>query len=136
MKITPLQLRWSDFDILQHVYNGQYQQLFDLGKSTYFEQVMGLQYNWPTSGEGLITASTYINYHTPIEMQEAVEAHTRVEKIGTKSFTVYQEIVNCQTGELKADCRTVLVGFNPIDKTTFELPLKWRKAIEEEENRK
>lgn len=136
MIITPIQLRWSDFDILRHVYNGQYQQFYDLGKSEYFELVLELSLNWITTSEGLITASTSSNYYSPVEMDDVIEVRTKVEKVGNKSFTIFQEICDPQTGLLKSDSRTVMVCYNPIAKSTFEVPQKWRNAISREENKK
>lgn len=134
MIITPIQLRWSDFDIFKHVYNGNYQQYYDVGKSEYFELVLGFETGWAVTPEGIITAATSTNYISSVEMDETIQVHTRVEKVGSKSITIYQQICNSITGVVKSDSRSVMVGYNPLDKVSFEIPEKWRKAISEEEN--
>lgn len=136
MIITPIQLRWSDFDILKHVYNGRYQEFYDAGKSDYHEIVLDMPLSWTQSTEGFITASTNNNYYEPIEFGQSIEVFTRVDKIGTKSLTMFQEIRDAVTGNVKSDSRSIMVGYNPIEKVTFEIPEKWRKMIEQEENQK
>ena len=42
----PVQLRFSDLDTLGHVNNSVYLNLFDLGKSIYFEQAAGERQDW------------------------------------------------------------------------------------------
>lgn len=136
MIITPIQLRWSDFDIFKHVYNGNYQQYYDLGKSEYFEIVLGFATGWAVTPEGIITAATSTNYLSSVEMDETIEVRTRVEHVGNKSITIYQEICDSLTGVVKSNSKSVMVGYNPLDKITLEIPEKWRKAIAEEENQK
>lgn len=136
MIITPIQLRWSDFDIFRHVYNGNYQQFYDVGKSEYFELVFGFDVHWADSAEAIITASTSTNYYSSVEMDDTIEVRTRVERVGTKSFTIFQEVCNVATGMVKSDSRSIMVGYNPIDKISIEIPEKWRKAIDVEENKK
>ncbi|CDN32393.1 4-hydroxybenzoyl-CoA thioesterase [Mucinivorans hirudinis] len=136
MIITPIQLRWSDFDILRHVYNGRYQEFYDAGKSEYFELVLDMQLSWTTTTEGFITAQTTTNYYSPIEFGQSVEVFTRVENIGNKSVVMFQQIRDVVNAEVKSDSRSVMVGYNPQSKETFEIPENWRKLIETEENQK
>lgn len=129
MTLTKIQIRWSDIDQLGHVYNGQYQHFFDIAKSDYFEQVVGIGSNWNATGEGLITAQTLNNYYKTIEIEDKVEIETTMEKIGNKSFTLFQRIINTHTQEVVSDSRSVLVGYNPNTEQTFIIPDKWRSKM-------
>ena len=96
--VTPIQKRFADVDMLGHVNNVNQQHYFDLGKSDYFTQVI----NGPTSWtkEGLIAVATNTNYMAQIWYNEPIVVRTRLEKIGNKSLTLFQQIVNTQTEEV------------------------------------
>ncbi len=129
---TKIQIRWSDIDQLGHVYNGQYQHFYDIGKSDYFEQVLALGHNWAESGEGFLTVRTLNNYYAPVEMHEDIEVHTTVSRIGTKSFDMEQVIVNSHTGEKKSDSHSVIVCYNPLTKSTYPITDRARAILTEE----
>ncbi len=126
---TKIQIRWADIDQLGHLYNGRYQHLFDIGKSDYFETILGMDPNWAISGEGFLTVRTLNNYYSPVEMHEAIEVETYIGSVGTKSFVVHQRMINGESGELKSDSESVLVCYNPIVKQTYEVPCKVREAV-------
>lgn len=132
MITTPIQLRFNDIDIQGHMYNGQYQHIFDLGKNEYFERVLGIEH---MDGEQtVVTACSTTNFYVPVGMKDQVVIRTGVERIGTKSFTVFQQMVDMKTGVIKADSRTVLVGWNAVAKESFAIPDSWREKIEHEEH--
>lgn len=130
MTRTSIQIRWSDIDLLGHVYNGQYQHFFDIGKSDFFNEVLQLEHNWVEVGEGFLTAQTLNNYFAPIEMHEPIEAITAIEKVGTKSFTMLQRLVNTLTGQVKSESRSVIVCYNTLTKQSIPVPDKWRAAMQ------
>ena len=43
-------------------------------------------------------------------------------------------MVDMKTGVIKADSRTVLVGWNAVAKESFAIPDSWREKIEHEEH--
>lgn len=128
---TPIQLRFNDIDIQGHMYNGQYQHIFDLGKNEYFERVLGIE---QMDGEQtVVTASSTTNFYVPVGMKDRIEIRTGIERVGTKSFTVFQQMVDRDSGIVKADSRTVLVGWNAVTKESFAIPSAWREKIRHEE---
>lgn len=129
MTRTKIQIRWSDVDQLGHVYNGQYQHFFDIGKSDFFASVLGVAHNWASTGEGFLTAQTLNNYFEPIEMQEPIEVTTEIEKIGNKSFTMVQQLVDASTGHIKSHSRSVIVCYNTQTKQSITVPDAWRAAM-------
>lgn len=132
MTRTKIQIRWADVDQLRHVYNGQYQHFYDIAKSDYFEQVLSLDTNWTNSEIGLITAQTLNNYFLPIEMNDKIEITTVMQEIGGKSLKLFQEIINLTTGAVHSDSTSVMVGYNPTKKVTFEIPELWRITMSED----
>lgn len=122
---TDIQIRFADVDILGHVNNVNLQHFFDLGKSDYLSTVLGLGLVWKE--EGLITAATNTSYLAQTRPEEKIYVETQVEKIGTKSITVFQRIIARGSGEVKAESRTVLVAFDFKAQESIEIPADWRE---------
>ncbi|WP_294600062.1 thioesterase family protein [uncultured Rikenella sp.] len=131
MITTPIQLRFNDIDIQGHMYNGQYQHIFDLGKNEYFERILGIERM--DGPQTVVTASSTTNFYVPVGMKDRIAIRTGIERVGTKSFTVFQEMIDLDTDTVKADSRTVLVGWNAVTKESFAIPDVWREKIAREE---
>ena len=81
MITTPIQLRFNDIDIQGHMYNGQYQHIFDLGKNEYFERVLGIEH---MDGEQtVVTASSTTNFYIPVSMKDKIIIHTSIGEANT-----------------------------------------------------
>ena len=127
MTTTPIQMRFADVDMLGHVNNVNQQHYFDVGKSDFFAQVLDPAPNWKQ--EGLITVSTYNDYLAQIRYGEPIAVLTRIEKVGNKSFTLFQQIVNTATQEVKTQSRSVLVAFDFVAQVSIPLLEPWRKCF-------
>ena len=127
MTTTPIQMRFADVDMLGHVNNVNQQHYFDVGKSDFFAQVLDPAPNWKQ--EGLITVSTYNDYLAQIRYGEPIAVLTRIEKVGNKSFTLFQQIVNTATQEVKTQSRSVLVAFDFVAQVSIQLLEPWRKSF-------
>ena len=127
MTTTPIQMRFADVDMLGHVNNVNQQHYFDVGKSDFFAQVLDPAPNWKQ--EGLITVSTYNDYLAQIRYGEPIAVLTRIEKVGNKSFTLFQQIVNTATQEVKTQSRSVLVAFDFVAQVSLPLVEPWRKRV-------
>jgi len=119
MTTTPIQMRFADVDMLGHVNNVNQQHYFDVGKSDFFAQVLDPAPNWKQ--EGLITVSTYNDYLAQIRYGEPIAVLTRIEKVGNKSFTLFQQIVT--------QSRSVLVAFDFVAQVSIPLLEPWRKSF-------
>ena len=127
MTTTPIQMRFADVDMLGHVNNVNQQHYFDVGKSDFFAQVLDPAPNWKQ--EGLITVSTYNDYLAQIRYGEPIAVLTRIEKVGNKSFTLFQQIVNTATQEVKTQSRSVLVAFDFVAPVSIPFLEPWRKSF-------
>lgn len=132
MTITPIQIRWNDIDMLGHVYNGQYQHFFDVGKSDFFASALHAAPDWLMCGQGLLTAQTLNNYYAPTTIDEQIAVVTSLEKIGNKSFTLFQQLKNTTTGAVKADSRSVLVCYDPAQQCSVEIFADWLPLLQAE----
>ena len=131
--ITPIQLRFNDFDALGHVNNSVYLSFFDLGKTSYFMQVLpDVQLNREV---GIVIADIHVSFLLPVYPGEKVAVETAVVEVGNKSFKLYQQLIDLDTNEVKCICKTVMVCFDAKTKSTRQISPEWRKAIADfEEN--
>ena len=131
--ITPIQLRFNDFDALGHVNNSVYLSFFDLGKTSYFMQVLpDVQLNREV---GIVIADIHVSFLLPVYPGENVAVETAVVEVGNKSFKLYQQLIDLDTNEVKCICKTVMVCFDAKTKSTRQISPEWRKAMADfEEN--
>lgn len=118
----PVQLRFSDVDQFGHVNNSVYFSLYDLAKTTYFNDVIKEKVDWQEMG--IVVANIQANFSFPIFLQENIAIQTATTKLGNKSFTLVQRAINTDTEEVKCVCQTIMVG--------YDLKSKMPKAIDDE----
>lgn len=121
------QLRFNDFDMLGHLNNTAYFALFDIGKSDYFNTIRGNKNHW--NRVDIVIASVNCDFISPVYYTESISIKTQITHIHNKSFELLQAIVNKATGEIKAMCHTVMVGFDPDRGTSAPLSQQWKDAI-------
>lgn len=103
-----LQIRFNDIDQMGHVNNAVIMEFFDLGKDHFF-RARGLP---PEEGDFTVMVVHYeVDFRSQIRKSDAIAVETEVERIGNKSLTVLQRIVEQGTGRLCAECRTVMAGY-------------------------
>ena len=127
--ITPIQLRFNDFDALGHVNNSVYFSFYDLGKTSYFADVLS---KLEVAKEvGVVIGHIEVSFLLPVYPDENVAVQTAVVEIGNKSFKLLQHLVDLDTNEIKCICNTVMVCFDAKTKTTRQISDEWRKAMAE-----
>lgn len=133
--ITKIQLRWSDFDALGHLYNGCYNSIYDIAQESFITTILGTPVpthaNLQSKSEFLfpIKASISVNYYCEVTPDMEVEVHGRVESIGNKSLTTFQQLRLTGSNTVLSDCRSVMVCVNMIDRSTCAVPESWRESI-------
>ncbi len=130
--VEPIQIRFNDVDGQQHVNNSVYQQYYDIGRAGYFSEISGT--NYQTGGQSVVIVSVQTNFNSPIFYHDKIQVETRVSKIGNKSLTMEQLITDRKTGEIKSDCKTVLVGFDYNRQESIPIPEDLRNMIADFEN--
>ncbi len=130
---VPLQIRFSDIDILGHVNNNAYMSMLDLGKISYYTTALGdlLDYH----NIRAVVVNINCDFLAPTYLGEALEVWTATTRIGERSFTIEQRILNPETGEQKCRAITTLCGFDPATGQGAPLLSEWIGAIEKYEQR-
>jgi len=123
----PVQLRFSDVDRFGHVNNSVYFSLYDLAKTTYFNDVMGNGTDWDSLG--VVAANIQANFLSPIFFDENIAIETTTTHLGNKSFTLFQRAINTDTQEVKCLCQTIMVAFNLTEKISMPIPEEFKHAI-------
>jgi len=126
---TPLQIRFSDIDKLNHVNNAVYLNYFETGRVYYFDTVLGKRHDW--NKEGLVVVRNEINYLLPLHLHDRIECLTRCIRIGNKSITVENLILRNKNGkkELVAGGIGVLVCMDYSCGESIPVPDNWKKKI-------
>lgn len=127
--ITDIQIRFADGDTLGHINNVSLQHYFDLGKMEFYTRAMNKTIE--ADSESLILASTHTDYYLQSHLYDTLFVETRVERIGNKSITFIQKLINAGTGAVNAECRTVAVAYDFVTGLTFPLKPEWIAILEE-----
>ena len=123
--VTP---RFGDIDVLGHVNNIVPGQWFEMARTPamkIFDPELTLsKKNFP-----LIMAHTDYDYVGQIFFRYEVEIKTWISRIGTKSFTIYQEA--WQQGRLCVKGNAVIVHYDFNTQQTTPIPEDKKKLLEE-----
>ncbi len=127
---TGVQIRFADVDMLCHVNNVNLQHYFDLGKGDFFRDILGI--SSMAGSVGLITAGTSTSYLEQTRYEDDIFVETGVEKVGTKSLTMFQKIVNRTTGAVHAESRSAMVAYDFVRQESIPVPEEWREIFRSE----
>ncbi len=127
----PAQIRFSDVDQFGHVNNSVYFALYDLAKTTYIREVLGNSVDWKKMG--IVVANINANFLLPVFFDDKIVIETAVVHLGNKSFTLMQRAVTEDTGEVKCECKTVMVMFDLVEKQPMLIPEEFKTIIRDYE---
>lgn len=122
----PIQLRFTDIDKYGHVNNTVYFTYYDLGKTDYFATV------YPTLNTekyGVVVVHIEANFLSQILPTGDIAVQTAVTKLGNKSLTLVQQVIDTKTKEVKCVCKSILVAFDLEKHDSMEIPEDWKEAI-------
>ncbi len=122
---TPIQKRFSDIDPFQHVNNVSQQMYFDVGKTEYYEKILGAEVL--SGGLRILTVSTATSYTGQVRMHDPVRVTTICERIGTKSLTLFQQLLVGE--EVRSESRSVMVVFDFARQRSEPVPEEWRRRL-------
>jgi len=127
----PTEVRYGDLDPQGHLNNAKYLTYFETARINYFVHLGLFIPGHSFLDIGVIMADARVTFHAPVEFGTPVKAGVRTSKIGNKSMTVDQNIVNANTGEILATGQVILVAFDYHTNKTLPVPDEMRQAISE-----
>ncbi len=126
---TPVQIRFSDIDRLNHVNNACYLTYFETARVNYFRQLFNTQIDW--NRNGFVIARTETDHLTPIYLNDEVVCFTRVARLGQKSMMLKSALAKRQ-GETWLVCArgtAILVAMDYTTRLSIPVPQLWRQLI-------
>ena len=127
MHETPIYVRFCETDALGHTNNTSYFFYFEESRMKFLHTVAPPKENDPCQ---FIVARITCDYAQQSYAGDALTARTSVEKIGSKSFTLRQEVRNAQQ-QLIASGECVIVCFNQQTQASIAIPDELRTQLEQ-----
>jgi acyl-CoA thioester hydrolase len=137
-----------------HVNNARQVDFLDLGKSDYFSRVVAHEAQSELETVTPVIAAIKVDFVAQVRYEDDVWVRTRVERIGTKSLTLRQQLfvrrasgkqntaaaesteticteTTCVEAEtICTEAETVMVAYNRTTGEAVEVPQAWRDRIE------
>lgn len=120
----PLQLRYSDFDMLGHMNSAQYATLLELGRLQYYIHI-----KWNLVEISNVVASFKIDYLNEIIPEDEVDVFVRVTHLGTKSFKMEYIMASSDGEKIFAKAETTQVCILKSNNFSIPIPDEIRKLI-------
>jgi acyl-CoA thioester hydrolase len=130
-----IDVRLADTDAMGHINNAFYLTYVEIARIAYYEQVIKRPLPLGVHGaeEGMILAEIRMTYRAQAYYGERLTVETRVDRIGTTSFTMVHRITAPESrygpARLVAVAESVLVSFDYQDDRPIPVPDDWRAAI-------
>ena len=123
----PIQIRFSDVDVVGHVNNIVYFAYYDTGKAAFMAELLGRLVTWDKVDT--VVANVDCAFISPILFGENIEVLTTCTGLHDKSFKLLQMLRNADSGEVKSVCETVMVSFDPHTQKSAPLSDEWREKL-------
>lgn len=128
--VTPVEVRFVDIDGMGHVNNAVFATFFELGRTRYFQRVLGAK---GLADIDFILARQEIDFLAPILLSDEVRVGLRVSSIGRTSFEYEYELE--RNGQPAARGKSVQVFFDYARSAKKPVPSRFREIVETFEGR-
>jgi acyl-CoA thioester hydrolase len=130
----PIEVRYGDLDPQGHLNNAKYLTFFEQARIQYLRHLGLFAEGQSFMDIGVILADIHIAFKKPVEWGTPVKVGVRTMKIGTKSMTVEQTIVQAESGEVFATGEVVMVTYDYHTGKSIPIPVEWREITSKFEN--
>ena len=122
----PIEVRFSDIDMLGHVGNVVYQAYYENAVVSYFEKIIKID---DLLGDiNYVIAELNIKYLKPVLYPADLVMEIGATAIGRKSIDLAARLLNEQ-GEICATYRSTAVAFYVPEQVSMPIPQQWRQNI-------
>ena len=125
----PIEVRYGDLDPQGHVNNAKHLTYFEQARIAYMIELELFTRDQSFMQIGVILADVHITYLAPIYYAEHIKVGVHAAKMGNKSMTWAQNIVDAKTGKELARGEVVLVAYDYREQRTINIPHEWREKI-------
>jgi acyl-CoA thioester hydrolase len=127
----PVEVRYGDLDPQGHVNNAKHLTYFEQARIAYMIELGLFTKDQSFMEIGVILADVHITYLAPIYFGEQIKVGVHIAKLGTKSMTWNQNIVDAKTGNELAKGEVVMVTYDYKEEKTINIPHEWREKIKQ-----
>lgn len=125
----PVEVRYGDLDPQGHVNNAKHLTYFEQARVAYMIELGLFTKDQSFMEIGVILADVHITYFEPIYFGQNIKVGVHTVKIGNKSMTWEQNIVEAETGKQLAKGEVVMVTYDYKQEKTISIPPEWRERI-------
>ncbi len=132
----PVEVRYGDLDPQGHVNNAKHLTYFEQARIAYMIELRLFTKDQSFMRIGMIIADIHITYLQPIYFRQNVKVGVRTAKLGHKSMTWEQNVVDVDSGTELSKGELVIVTYDYETGKTISIPEGWRDRISEFEGLK
>ena len=125
----PIEVRYGDLDPQGHVNNAKHLTYFEQARVAYLIELGLFTRDQSFMKIGVIVADVHLTYLKPIYFGQNIKIGVHTAKLGNKSMTWEQNIVDTDTGKALATGEVIIVTFDYRDEKTISIPHEWRDKI-------
>jgi acyl-CoA thioester hydrolase len=115
---TPIQVRYSDFDMLGHINNATFITYIEVARLYYF-----IELGWMLDDVSNVVAHLDIDFLAPILPGQQVNCRVKTSSLGSKSFQMQYEIYSAHSDDIIfAKAHSVQVCFEKKTGKTVAIP--------------
>jgi acyl-CoA thioester hydrolase len=120
-----LPVRFRDCDAMGHVNHAVYLTYFEQARLTLWRERTGTA----SPHTRVIIARAECDYRAPAHFGDELEVRVGIGAIGRSSFTLIYEIAHAVSGQLIANGKTVMVGYDYDKGASIDLPPATRELL-------
>ena len=132
----PVEVRYGDLDPQGHVNNAKHLTYFEQARVAYMIELGLFTRDQSFMEIGVILADVHIIYFAPIYFGQNIRVGVHAAKLGTKSMTWEQNIMDTDSRKGLAKGKIVMVTYDYNTAKTICIPPEWREKIIEFEGLK
>ena len=126
----PIEVRYGDLDPQGHVNNAKHLTYFEQARIAYLIELGLFTKNQSFMEIGVILADVHVTYLEPVYFGQNIKVGVHVAKLGNKSMTWEQNIVeDAESGREIAKGEVVMVTYDYRAEKTISIPREWREKI-------
>jgi acyl-CoA thioester hydrolase len=125
----PMEVRYGDLDPQGHLNNARHLTYFEQARVAYMIELGLFTKDQSFMELGVIVADVHIAYLEPVFFGQNIKVGVHTAKLGTKSMTWDQNIVDADTGRELAKGEVVIVTYDYKEGKTISIPQNWREKF-------
>jgi acyl-CoA thioester hydrolase len=125
----PIDVRYGDLDAQGHVNNAKFITYFEHARTKYWRHLSLFESGQSFMDLGVILADIQITFRAPIQWENKINVGVCISRMGNKSMTVEQCIVDQEDEKVYATGEIVLVAYDYHQGKSVPIPDDWREKI-------